>query len=51
MKELDFEEIAEQEGYGIIKLNSIKDQCKFETIKEKFYDIPEDELDEFLSRY
>lgn len=36
---------------GIIELNSVQDQIKFEALKQKFYDIPEADLDEFLSRY
>lgn len=48
---MEFEEVAQDLGYGIIKLNSIQDQIKFEALKEKFYDISESELDEFLSKY
>lgn len=49
--QMDFEEVAQDLGYGIIKLNSIQDQIKFEALKEKFYDIPESDLDDFLSNY
>lgn len=45
------DELIGRDYKGIIKLDSVKDQCKFEAIKEKFYDIPESDLDEFLSRY
>lgn len=44
-------EYTDTSGSGIIKLNSIQDQIKFEALKEKFYDIPESELDEFLRKY
>lgn len=44
-------EYTDTSGSGIIKLNSIQDQIKFEALKEKFYDIPESDLDEFLSKY
>lgn len=51
------EELEERGEYepmpdnGVIKLNSVQDQIKFEALKEKFYDIPESDLDEFLSKY
>lgn len=48
---MEFEEVAQDLGYGVIKLNSIQDQIKFEALKEKFYDIPESDLDDFLSKY
>lgn len=51
VEEMDLYDYANEYGYGIIKLDSVKDQCKFEAIKEKFYDIPESDLDDFLSRY
>lgn len=49
--ETTMEELAEQEGYGVLKLDSLRDQLKFEALKDKFYNIPENELDEFLSKY
>lgn len=45
----ELEDIGSQ--VGVIELHSVKDRCKFEALKEKFYDIPEHELDEFLSKY
>ena len=51
IEEMELYDYANEYGYGIIKIDSVKDQCKFEAIKEKFYDIPESDLDEFLSRY
>lgn len=44
-------ELIDRNADGVIKLNSIQDQIKFEALKEKFYDIPESDLDEFLSKY
>lgn len=44
-------ELIDRNADGVIKLNSIKDQIKFEALKQKFYDIPESDLDEFLSKY
>lgn len=47
----DRNEDVHERSTGIIKLNSIQDEIKFEAIKQKFYNIPEHELDEFLSKY
>lgn len=44
-------ELIYRNADGVIKLNSVQDQIKFEALKQKFYDIPESDLDEFLSRY
>lgn len=44
-------ELIDRNADGVIKINSIQDQIKFESLKEKFYDIPERDLDEFLSKY
>ncbi len=44
-------ELIDRNADGVIKINSIQDQIKFEALKEKFYDITESDLDEFLSKY
>ncbi len=44
-------ELIDRNADGVIKIIYIQDQIKFEALKEKFYDITESDLDEFLSKY